>query len=192
MENLRLCMDCKHQHGLLKEYPCFGCYGTEKELSPKPNWEASRKYMEKHPTAYPGPNLADIKEDYILPYQTPKFTPPPMPQCKPAKESDDELICRTCRHYGTMTCGTCTDHVDLEVWEDAPKSDPVAHPNHYCKGGMECIDAIRAAVTGLTGFEAYCTGNILKYIWRWHDKNGAEDLRKAKQYIDFLIEEVEK
>ena len=67
-------------------------------------------------------------------------------------------------------------------------SDNVKHPSHYCKGGMECIDAIKAAVSDITDpFEAYCTGNIIKYIWRWNDKNGVEDLNKAKQYADIII-----
>ena len=70
--------------------------------------------------------------------------------------------------------------------------DDVSHPSHYQKGGMECIDAIRAAVTNCHGFEAYCVGNIIKYIWRYKDKNGAEDLRKAKHYLEWLIEEVNK
>ena len=68
-------------------------------------------------------------------------------------------------------------------------NDNVKHPSHYCKGGMECIDAIKAAVSDITDpFEAYCTGNIIKYIWRWNDKNGVEDLNKAKQYADIIIE----
>ena len=67
-------------------------------------------------------------------------------------------------------------------------SDNVKHPSHYCKGGMECIDAIKAAVSDIADpFEAYCTGNIIKYIWRWNDKNGVEDLNKAKQYADIII-----
>ena len=66
-------------------------------------------------------------------------------------------------------------------------SDNVKHPNHYCKGGIECIDAINSAVSNITDpFEAYCTGNIIKYIWRWNDKNGVEDLHKAMQYIEFI------
>ena len=68
-------------------------------------------------------------------------------------------------------------------------SDNVKHPSYYCKGGMECIDAIKAAVSDIADpFEAYCTGNIIKYIWRWNDKNGVEDLNKAKQYADIIIE----
>lgn len=60
----------------------------------------------------------------------------------------------------------------------------VEHPSHYTQGGIECKEAIASATTNLTGFEAYATGNIIKYMWRWKAKNGIEDLKKAKQYID--------
>lgn len=70
--------------------------------------------------------------------------------------------------------------------------DMVNHPAHYTKGDIECIDAIAAAVTGLTGMEAVCTGNIIRYIWRWKHKNGLEDVKKCRWFIDKLIEELEK
>jgi|TARA_R110001606_G_scaffold130114_3_gene265145 hypothetical protein len=35
----------------------------------------------------------------------------------------------------------------------------------------------------------YCEGNIIKYITRWKDKNGIEDLRKIIQYAEFLIDQ---
>lgn len=70
--------------------------------------------------------------------------------------------------------------------------DNVNHPRHYASAsnGIECIDAIEAATERLLGLEAVCTGNVLKYIWRWKDKNGVEDLQKAKWYLEKLIEEV--
>lgn len=71
------------------------------------------------------------------------------------------------------------------------KHDPVNHPSHYCQGGIECIDAIQAAVTGLNGPEAWLTGSIIKYIWRWKWKNGKEDLHKARFYLNKLIMLVE-
>lgn len=37
----------------------------------------------------------------------------------------------------------------------------------------------------------FCEGNVIKYICRYKQKNGVEDLKKAKQYIDFLIDEYE-
>lgn len=71
-------------------------------------------------------------------------------------------------------------------------NDAVHHPSHYqSKSGLEVIDVIRAFTEELNGTEAYYTGNILKYMCRWKKKNGLEDLRKAKQYLDWLIEETE-
>ena len=72
------------------------------------------------------------------------------------------------------------------------KNDNVNHPKHYCKGGLECIDAIRAAVSDLQGIEAVYAGNVIKYVWRFKGKNGLEDLKKANQYLGWLIEEVRK
>lgn len=69
--------------------------------------------------------------------------------------------------------------------------DPVNHPQHYTSGDIECIDAIKSAVNGLTGNEAYLTGQVIKYIWRWKKKNGKEDLQKADFYLKRLIAEME-
>lgn len=70
------------------------------------------------------------------------------------------------------------------------KHDPVNHPKHYTQGGIECIDALKAATTGLEGVEAFCTANAIKYLWRWKQKNGAQDLDKAIWYINRLKEEI--
>jgi hypothetical protein len=69
--------------------------------------------------------------------------------------------------------------------------DAVNHPPHYTQGGIETIDGIRAATQGLNGFEGYCTGNAVKYLWRWKHKNKVQDLRKAQWYIQKLITELE-
>lgn len=67
--------------------------------------------------------------------------------------------------------------------------DVIHHPSHYCKGGIECIDVIRAVVSTIKDpFEAYCTGNIIKYVFRWYDKNGAEDLKKAMEYAQMIVD----
>lgn len=66
-------------------------------------------------------------------------------------------------------------------------NDNVKHPEHYTKGGVECIDAIRASM-GKDGFAAYCKGNALKYLWRYKDKGGLQDLEKARVYLGWLIE----
>ena len=66
-------------------------------------------------------------------------------------------------------------------------SDMVNHPPHYNKQGIECIDAISAALGD--GMEYYLQGNIIKYLWRYRYKNGVEDLKKAKWYLEKMIEE---
>jgi|TARA_B110000967_G_C18440602_1_gene343045 hypothetical protein len=60
--------------------------------------------------------------------------------------------------------------------------DKVNHPAHYTKG-IEMWDY--AYSQGLDFFE----GNIVKYVTRWRRKNGVEDLYKAKEYLDKLIEQ---
>jgi len=68
-------------------------------------------------------------------------------------------------------------------------TSPVNHPSHYTQSSIECIDAIAAATVNLTGIEAVCTGNAIKYLWRWKLKGGQEDLEKAKRYIEMMIEQ---
>ena len=69
-------------------------------------------------------------------------------------------------------------------------ADMVNHPSHYTQGGIECIDALEAATINLKGIEAVCTANAIKYLWRWKEKGGVEDLEKSKWYIDRLIKKI--
>lgn len=71
-------------------------------------------------------------------------------------------------------------------------NDNVNHPKHYTQGGIECIDALAAATVGLTGIEAVDTANAIKYLWRWKNKNGVEDIDKAIWYLNHLKKEVTK
>lgn len=72
--------------------------------------------------------------------------------------------------------------------------DPmVSHPPHYqSETGLEVIDVIEAFTFNLKGIEATDTGNIIKYICRWKEKNGLQDLNKAKWYLEHLIAHIEK
>ena len=70
--------------------------------------------------------------------------------------------------------------------------DAVNHPKHYqSKSGLEVIDVIDAFTEGLEGTEAVCTANVLKYVCRWKQKNGLEDLQKAMWYLNHLISKVD-
>ena len=54
--------------------------------------------------------------------------------------------------------------------------------NHYKELSIQPIEYILANKLG------FCEGNVVKYITRYKSKNGLEDLKKAKHYIDMLIE----
>ena len=69
---------------------------------------------------------------------------------------------------------------------ETEEHDNVNGPSYYL-GKIECIDCIESATAGLNGIEAFCTGNAIKYLYRWKKKNGIEDLKKAKWYIDKII-----
>lgn len=110
--------------------------------------------------------------------------------------------CGTCKYWdknawekSCCNCDRCYDGEKVKGTKYEPmagENDSVSHPNHYqSKYGLETIDVIKAFTDDLTGVESYYTGNILKYMCRWKKKNGLEDLRKARQYLDWLIEDVE-
>ena len=83
------------------------------------------------------------------------------------------------------------DAVGVKTWygkRQVPKFDSVNNPHHYNTGGIECIDAIKESMDK-PEFKGYLKGNIMKYLWRYEYKNGVEDLRKAKWYLDKLVEE---
>ena len=78
----------------------------------------------------------------------------------------------------------------FEVLED--DADMVNHPSHYNYKSMECKDIIKVMCEGLEGYEAYCVGCAIKYLYRYKKKGKAvEDLNKAKTYIDMIIEKLE-
>ena len=54
--------------------------------------------------------------------------------------------------------------------------------NHYSRYNIQPIDFI------IDNNLDWCEANVVKYITRWRDKNGLEDLRKAMHYIQLLIE----
>lgn len=64
-------------------------------------------------------------------------------------------------------------------------SDPVDHPSHYTSSSIECIDAIRAALTP-EEWRGYIKGNAIKYCWRERLKGGDQDLAKAVWYLTHM------
>ena len=71
--------------------------------------------------------------------------------------------------------------------EDSYSNDPVNHPVHYNKGVIECIDSIEAMLSE-EEYIGYLRGNSQKYRWRFRNKNGIEDLKKAAWYEKRMLQ----
>lgn len=64
------------------------------------------------------------------------------------------------------------------------------NPDHYAKScSIECIQAMRL-VLGKEGIYYFCLGNAMKYMWRYKNKNGEEDIRKAGWYLDYVAKNI--
>lgn len=75
--------------------------------------------------------------------------------------------------------------------EPVATNDNINNPLRYTKGDIECIDAIKAATVGKTGIEAVDVGHVIRYLWRYEEKDGLESVKKAEWYIKHLIKELE-
>ncbi len=72
-------------------------------------------------------------------------------------------------------------------------NDPIRHPSHYTYGTIECWDA-QLSMVGLTSFVDACRCQAVKYIWRAgrkHEATIAEDLRKAVEWLNKALKEIE-
>ena len=112
---------------------------------------------------------------------------------------ENERTCRDCPlfHFPEDSCTTGDADIDRNyevLFGDSPveKNDPVNRPSHYTAGGIECIDAIAASMTP-DEYAGFLKGQVLKYVWRYRLKGKpAEDLKKARFYLDRLIQITEK
>ena len=92
-----------------------------------------------------------------------------------------------------LALSPCMDGVNVDQFVDGimeargRNADPI-NPSHYKQGSIECIEAIKAALG--EGFPDYLRGNVMKYLWRYKEKGGVDDLKKSAWYCDRLIEEV--
>ena len=102
----------------------------------------------------------------------------------------DDMLNKVYNWYKELDPAAC-ENTEGECCDKEPDIDMVNHPSHYTQGGIECIDCIKSATVGKVGIEAVCTANAIKYLWRYEEKNGIEDVKKARWYIDRLIKELE-
>ena len=103
---------------------------------------------------------------------------------------DNKMLDKIYGWYKELDQATCKND-EVNCCNKESNADMVNHPSHYNQGSIECIDALKAATVSKTGIEAICTANAIKYLWRYEEKNGIEDVKKARWYIDRLIKELE-
>ena len=104
-------------------------------------------------------------------------------------EMDDKMLDKIYGWYKELGPATCKN-VESDCCNKELNVDMINHPSHYNQGGIECIDCIKSAIVGKVGIEAFCAGNAIKYLFRYEEKNGVEDVKKARWYIDRLIREL--
>ena len=90
------------------------------------------------------------------------------------------------KKYKKFVLGEWEDKV-AKVADIGEGDDAVNHPKHYTDGKIECIDYIEDKLTE-DEFKGYIKGNVIKYLTRERFKNGTEDIRKAKWYLDRLCD----
>lgn len=102
---------------------------------------------------------------------------------------------------GDCRCAYRVNHLDdpgtytLALHQDIPVTktqDMITHPDHYCSGPIESIDAIHSAL-GDEGFLDFCLGTMSRYNTRCGKKPGNTvelDVRKIRQYCDFILEKL--
>lgn len=84
-----------------------------------------------------------------------------------------------------------TENPPMEKEQEKRMTDLIDNQPHYKNQGIEPIDLMRKNFTR-EEFTGFLQGNVLKYMLRYKDKNGLEDLKKAKTYLTWLIKEEEK
>ena len=90
--------------------------------------------------------------------------------------------------YLEKLTGEVKVHMDKDCVEDVVY-DVVNNPYHYASGKYECIEVMRDTF-GDEMLKSFCILNAFKYIYRHHKKNGLEDLKKARFYLDYAIEKI--
>lgn len=114
-----------------------------------------------------------------------------------------EKISDAVKNYGCPDFGACEtcqykeicdleDFTELEVElppiiKAVDVTTDAINPAHYKTGKYECID-VMIETLGIDFVKGFCIGNAFKYLYRFRHKNGVEDVKKAKWYIDKFVE----
>lgn len=97
-------------------------------------------------------------------------------------------VCGDCKHWNVkLDKEPCISCENRDKWEPMEQPDSVNHPSHYEVNGYEAIEVMKA-VFGEEAVKHFALLNAFKYLWRFSRKNGEEDIKKAKKYLEFYQE----
>ena len=105
--------------------------------------------------------------------------------CKFCDMDEHEEPCVGCRNTAVFHSNEYYEKQFL--WEQKGTAEAVDHPAHYCQGKYECID-VMVETFGKEATQDFCLLNAFKYVWRARSKNGVEDIKKARFYLDKFLE----
>nr|DAS82787.1 MAG TPA: nucelotide kinase [Caudoviricetes sp.] len=115
----------------------------------------------------------------------------PLPCINCESRLQSEYACNNCIHNGAKSDDKFDNFIPLKdvapSVNEKPVNDSVNHPSHYATGKYECID-VMLEIFGVEAVKTFCLLNAFKYNYRTGNKNGLEDIKKAKWYIDKYIE----
>lgn len=119
------------------------------------------------------------------------------PKGKPMYKVDNCLLCAKCyselclAHQkevkiidGNLYCALYSPRTTISTSE---KTDNVNHPAHYETGQFECFD-VMIETQGIEAVLNFCICNAFKYIYRFRNKGGDEDIKKANWYLSKYLE----
>jgi hypothetical protein len=125
-----------------------------------------------------------ILNDYLI--DEDNFVPCIIDLLKEIIEEVDFRMPTTARDWKKKVNAKSKHLADI-VYEIDSKNDIVNHPGHYETGKFECIEVMQEAL-GIEAVKDFCICNAFKYLYRHKRKNGLEDIKKAKWYIDKYLE----
>ena len=87
---------------------------------------------------------------------------------------------------GICRCGGISAELLVNELTETAK-EMINHPSHYNMGKYECLDVVKELIKDMKGIEATLFFNAFKYLWRYKQKNGLQDLKKCEFYLKELI-----
>lgn len=99
-----------------------------------------------------------------------------------AFNGDDCPLCAEDSHPGAVSYPPVTSEEDDLFSNHKLSLDKQIGGSHYKDMKIQPVEYIHANGIG------FVEGSVIKYVSRWRNKNGVEDLKKARHFLDMLIE----